>query len=122
MFEVMCEKQVSHHLLLDNTTRRLQLQNVSHGFTVKLHQKSHLSTIPRRTLKKLVQNISPHFSFVSQSDHFFHNKERKMFISRADIGLPVYPRPSVLGGKNVRILRVIHTLIKHNTAHKLVAL
>ncbi len=24
----------------------------------------------------------------------------RIFISRADIGLPVYPRPSVLGGKN----------------------
>ncbi len=46
----------------------------------------------------------------------------QLIISRADIGLPVYPRLSVLGGKNNRILRVIHTLIKHNTAHKLVAL
>ncbi len=25
---------------------------------------------------------------------------RSVFVSRADIGLPVYPRPSVLGGKN----------------------
>ncbi len=24
-----------------------------------------------------------------------------LIISRADIGLPVYPRPSVLGGKNI---------------------